>query len=110
MVSACAPVQGKAMATDFGKLILENTSDAAIANMADGEPMGWTCSAQALFGLRIKITLAQARRAKALFPTRVAPVLRTPLYILIGLSGAIQSSVRRMLATSIDLPGLSKRM
>jgi hypothetical protein len=98
------------MATDFGKLILEKPSDAAIANMADGVAMGWTRGAHAPIGLRTKIALAQARRAKARFPTSVAPVLRTPLYILIGLSGAIQSSARRMQATSIDLPGLSKRM
>jgi hypothetical protein len=98
------------MATDFGKLILENTSDAVTATKANGDAMASTRGAQALFGLCTKIALAQARRAKALFPIRVAHALRTPRYTRISLSGAIQSSARRMLATSIGLPGLSNRM
>jgi hypothetical protein len=98
------------MATDFGKLILENTSDAVTATKANGEAMAWTRGAQALSGQRAKIALAQARRAKALFPTRVAHALRTPRHTLAGFDGAIQSSARRMLATSIGLPGLSNRM
>jgi hypothetical protein len=98
------------MAPDFGKLILENTSDAVTATKANGDAMASTCGAQALFGLRAKIALVQARRAKALFPISVAHALRTPRYTLIGISGAIQSSARRMLASSIGLPGLSNRM
>jgi hypothetical protein len=98
------------MATDFGKLILENTSDAVVATKANGDAMASTRGAQALFGLRAKIALAQARRAKALFPTRVAHALRISRYTLISISGAIQSSARRMLASSIGLPGLSNRM